>query len=259
MTQKKTEIIIVGTGRVARSLGLKLGEVGNPILGVWGRNKSTTLMLSNELKTHRVSELHKISSSSIVLVCVSDTAIEEVISQIPQEVKIAYTSGSVKLEDLSPRENIGVFYPLQTFSDNRSIDLSEVPFLIEARTKEFELELKQLAERLSSTVLIANSVDRYNLHIAAVMVNNFTNYLFLLAKDHLEEHHLNFDLLKPLIKETINKLDFLDPIDAQTGPAVRGDKDIVDKHINSISRPETKQIYQLFSELIEKEIKNHEL
>lgn len=252
---QKIDIIIIGTGRVAKSLGLKFNQTDSPIKGVWGRNKNAAFELSKELETCLIPSLQEIPKYSLVLICISDTAIEDVINQIPQGIKIAYTSGSIRLEDLSPREDLGVFYPLQTFSDNRPIDLSNVPFLIEATTKEFELELKQLAEELSSTVLIANSDDRYNLHIAAVMVNNFTNYLFLLAKDHLEEHHLNFDLLKPLIKETINKLDVLDPIDGQTGPAARGDKDIVEKHIQSITQRETQQVYQLFSELIEKRIK----
>lgn len=252
MTQQYTDIVIIGTGKVAKNLGRQFNQAGFPISGVWGRNKVNTQILSKELKTHSISDLHEIPMHSIALICVSDSAIKEIINQIPEGIKIAYTSGSVRLEDLPLRQNIGVFYPLQTFSDNRQIDFSEVPFLIESTTKEFELELKQIAERLSSTVLIATSDDRYNLHIAAVMVNNFTNYLFSLAKEHLDEHHLDFDLLKPLIKETINKLDVLDPKDAQTGPAIRGDKDIVNNHINSITRLETKQIYKLFSELIEK-------
>lgn len=259
MVQRKTDIIIIGTGRVAKNLGLQFNQIDYPIRGIWGRNKDNAIALSKELKTQPVINLSDISGPSIAIICVSDTAIAEIVNQIPQNVKIAYTSGSIMLENLPSREHIGVFYPLQTFSNDRSIDLSDVPFLIEARTTAFELELKQLAERLSSTVIIANSEDRYNLHIAAVMVNNFTNYLFFLAKNHLVEHHLNFNLLKPLIKETINKLDVLNPIDAQTGPAARGDRKIVEQHINSITNIETQQIYKLFSTLIEKRFNNYEL
>ncbi len=255
MGEQRPKIHIIGTGRVARSLGSKFKRVGFPISGVWGRDKDAVLTLSNELETQPISDLHRITLDALVMICVSDDAIAEIIDQLPKGIKMAYTSGSVRIKDLPFRKHLGVFYPLQTFSDNRSIDLSEVPFLIEATSESFALELKQLAQELSSTVLLTNSEDRYHIHIAAVMVNNFTNYLFLLAKDHLAKHYLDFDLLKPLIKETINKLDVLDPINAQTGPAVRGDKHIVEKHIHSISNIDTRRIYELLSAQIEKKFR----
>jgi predicted short-subunit dehydrogenase-like oxidoreductase (DUF2520 family) len=255
MVKTQRHIVIVGTGKVAWQLGLQLKHVGHIIDAVWGRDKTKARTLSETLGTKALSTLNKIPSKSLVLICVSDYAISDLISQIPNEIKTAYTSGSIRIEDLPNRENLGVFYPLQTFSQGRNINISAVPFLIEATTKTFENELKELAETLSSKVILANSQDRYNLHIAAVIVNNFTNFLCHLSEEHLKAHHLDFDLLKPLIKETVNKLDELSPIEAQTGPAARGDQNIIQKHLNSISRPETKQLYQLFSELIEKEIK----
>ena len=255
MVKNQLHIVIIGTGKVAHHLGLELKQKGHIIDGVWGRNQTKAKALSVALNTATIGSLNDLPEDSLALICVADGAISNVVSQIQNNIKIAYTSGSIRIEDLPIKKNLGVFYPLQTFSQDKSVDISVVPFLIEATTKEFETELKLLAETLSTKVIIANSQDRYNTHIAAVMVNNFTNFLYHLAEEHLKEHNLDFDLLMPLIKETVSKLDTLSPLEAQTGPATRGDKVIIQKHLDSITRPETKQLYQLFSELIEKEIK----
>ncbi len=254
MTEKQEHIAIIGTGKVAHHLGIQLKLSGHKIKNIWGRNEIKAKKLAELLETTTLSSLSDFPKNCLALICISDFAIGEVIAKLPKNIKIAYTSGSIKIEDLPHRENLGVFYPLQTFSQDKSVDISIVPFLIEATNKEFQTDLKRLAETLSSKVLIANSEDRYNTHIAAVMVNNFTNFLYHLAQKHLNEHKLDFDLLKPLIKETVNKLDSLSPLAAQTGPAARGDKNIIEKHLNSITNPETKKLYRLFSELIEKEI-----
>ncbi|WP_107039228.1 Rossmann-like and DUF2520 domain-containing protein [Brumimicrobium mesophilum] len=254
MTKKQEHIVIIGTGKVAHHLGLHLKKNGHLIKYVWGRDFTKAQKLSKTLETNVLKSLNTFPNDCLAMVCVADFAISEVISQLPSNIKIAYTSGSIRIEDLPTKKYLGVFYPLQTFSQNKSIDISKVPFLIEANEIEFQNDLKALGETLSSKVIIANSQDRYNTHIGAVLVNNFTNFLYHLAQQHLNEHNLDFDLLKPLIKETVEKLNTLSPIEAQTGPAARGDTNIIEKHINSIQNPQTKQLYRLFSELIDKEI-----
>ena len=258
MAKKQENIVIIGTGKLAQHLGLQLMRSGHKIKSVWGRDISKAKKLAKIFETTTIPSLEKFPQECLALVCVSDGAIVEVISELHKDVKVAYTSGSIRLEDITDRPNLGVFYPLQSFSEDRNVNISVVPFLIEATNNEFQGDLKRLAKSLSSKVIIANSEDRFNLHISAVMVNNFTNYIYYLAQKHLNEHNLDFNLLKPLIRETINKLDELTPLEAQTGPAVRGDKKIIEKHLNAISSPETKQVYSLFSELIDKEI-NYEL
>ena len=254
MARKQEHIVIIGTGKVAQHLGLQLMRSGHKIRNVWGRDISKAKRLAKLFETTTIPYLDKFPKDCLALVCVTDDAIEEVISELHRDIKVAYTSGSVRLEDLADRPNLGVFYPLQSFSDNRNVNISIVPFLIEATKNEFQEDLKRLAKSLSSKVIIANSEVRFNTHIAAVMVNNFTNFIYHQAQQHLNENKIDFNLLKPLIRETINKLDELTPLEAQTGPAVRGDKNIIEKHINSISSSETKQVYRLLSELIEKEI-----
>lgn len=254
MAKKEREIIILGTGKVAHQLGLQLSQVGHAISGVWGRTSKKAEHLSKKLKSKQLTSLKNISNEAIVLICVADSAIEKLLNEIPENCKIAYTSGSVRLEDLPTRKYLGVFYPLQTFSHGSKVDISKVPFLIESKNKAFEKELFSLAQSLSKKVKLANSKDRYDIHIAAVMVNNFTNYIYHLADKHLQERELSFDLLKPLMLETVNKLENLTPREAQTGPAVRGDQQIIEKHIASISDEKTKEVYKMLSELITQEM-----
>ena len=254
MAKKQEHIVIIGTGKVAHHLGLQLIRSGHKIKNVWGRDISEAKRLAKLFETNTIPSLDKFPKECMALVCVSDGAISEVVLQLHKDIKVAYTSGSIRIEDLPSRPYLGVFYPLQTFSHDRNVDISIVPFLVEATNIEFQDDLKRLGKSLSNKVIVANSEDRFNIHISAVMVNNFTNFIYHLAQENLNEHNLDFDLLKPLIKETINKLDYLSAKEAQTGPAVRGDKNIIEKHLNSITNPETKQVYRLFSELIEKEI-----
>ncbi|RFC54678.1 Rossmann-like and DUF2520 domain-containing protein [Brumimicrobium aurantiacum] len=252
MERAQNQIIIIGTGNIAHNLGLHLKRCNQEIKGVWGRDISKAKKLSQKLESSCLTDLNKIQSDDLAIICVSDVAIATVLSQINIETAVAYTSGSVKLNDLPQREKIGVLYPLQTFSKNRNIDISNVPFLIESENEHFKNELIALAETLSSKVIEANSDERYNIHIAAVMVNNFTNFLYYLSEKQMREHQLDFDLLLPLIRETVNKLDELSPAEAQTGPAKRGDKNIIEQHLKSIQDQDTQKVYRLMSELIQK-------
>src|SRR5690554_2410270 len=170
MTKKQEHIVIIGNGKVAHHLGLQLKNNGNNIKGVWARNKVGAKNLSNLLETEVISSLIDFPKRSLAIICVADHAIAEIVNQLAPNIKIAYTSGSVRIEDLPPRVYLGVFYPLQTFSQEKEVDISIVPFLIEATDKDFQNELQELAKTLSSRVIIANSEDRYNTHIAAVMV-----------------------------------------------------------------------------------------
>lgn len=257
MDMANKHITIIGTGKVAHQLGRSLASKGHVIDAVWGRTENKARELAQVLNTQSISSLHDVDLGSIAIICVSDGAIAEVVARLPASVKAAYTSGSIRLEDLPKRANLGVFYPLQTFSHGSAVNISEVPFLIEAHDAKFEEELFALANTISERVILANSIDRYNTHIAAVMVNNFTNFLFYLAEKHLKEHALDFDILKPLIKETVRKLDDFSPLDAQTGPAARNDQHVIQHHIQSISQPETKELYKLFSNFISKELEHH--
>lgn len=241
-------ISIIGTGNVAFHLGSAFLERGIQIKSFFGRNTEKASELANLLQAELCPSLENIEGD-LILICVSDDAIESVLAQLPTASKIAYTSGSVELQQFSQRKNVGVLYPLQSFSKDRKIELFEVPFLIEANTIEFAHELFDLAWQISRKVSFASSSERKVYHLAAVWMNNFTNHLIYQSKEILDKESLNWEFLLPLLKETVNKLDSMNPYDAQTGPARRNDQSIIQQHEKMLSGSQ-KEIYTLLTKSI---------
>lgn len=244
-------VSIAGTGNVATQLSRALKQHGVAIDAIYGRNPGHSDKLADSLGCEAVHDIARLPDSDLVLVCVSDDAIASVLGEIPSSYAVAYTSGSVRLQDMPQRSDLGVFYPLQTFSKQRTVDLFEVPFLVEAVNTEFAASLFDLAWMLSRKVQFASSEERKHLHLGAVMVNNFTNHLAYLAKTYLDRHQLDWELLKPLMAETQEKLKATDPFDAQTGPARRNDKATITEHISMLEGL-PKEIYDVISRSIRK-------
>ena len=240
---------IIGSGNVAWHLAHHLKNEGLTIDWIYSRNAITGNELGESLQVPFISTLEKVSTD-LALVCVNDDSIQSIIGQLPATVSIAYTSGTKPLADLlTGQSQIGVFYPLQTFSKEKALNLFEVPFFIEAENSVFAQQLFDLAWKLSRSVQFASSEERKYLHLSAVMVNNFTNHLFFLADDYLKKHDLDWNHLKPLIRETVSKLDSLSPFDAQTGPARRNDQITIDMQL-ALLNGESKELYRLFTESI---------
>ena len=151
--------------------------------------------------------------------------------------------------------NIGVLYPLQSFSKKTKISFSSVPLLIEASNGETLQQLKILAASLSKDINEVNSTNRLKIHVAATMVNNFTNHLYYLSNDFLTKEKSDyFHLLLPLIKQTAKKIKTNKPSDVQTGPAKRGDEKTIKKHLQVLEKySEQKKVYELFTSLIKKQ------
>ena len=150
------------------------------------------------------------------------------------------------------QKRAGVFYPLQSFSNDRNIDFSKIHICVESKIKTDLSILKNLAKCIKSSVFAVNTKQREQLHLAAVLINNFTNHLFLEAAEICKNNSLPFELLKPIIKETFEKLEILSPKNAQTGPAIRRDKKTINKHLKLIESPDLKSIYKVFTLAIQK-------
>ena len=247
---------IIGTGNVAFHLGNSFIERGIPIVSVYGRNLSKSKELANLWRCNVAESITEIETD-FVLVCVTDSSVEEVISQLPLGCKVAFTSGSIDLFSFSERKNTGVFYPLQTFSKEKSINIFEVPMLIEADSSDFAHELFDLAWVVSRNVHFASSVERKKYHLAAVWANNFTNHLIYSAKNYLDSESLNWQLLMPLLKETVDKLNYLNPYDAQTGPARRNDLQTIDSQ-DIMQEGMQKELYSLLSKSIQETYSKHD-
>ena len=197
-----------------------------------------------------VKDPSELPHEQLVIVCVPDDIIASILLKIPSDCPVAYTSGSVNLSKLPHRDDLGVFYPLQTFTKGSPLNIFEVPFFIEANDPDFAAKLFDLAWIVSRNVNYANSEDRKKLHLAAVFINNFTNHLAHISKNYLDKEELDFDHLKPLLKETARKLENQDPISIQTGPARRKDREIINEHIDALEDPIQKEIYRLISKSI---------
>jgi len=206
-----------------------------------------------KVDTIRVTEinsrkLENIPKADITILAVSDDAIAEVSSKIKNSL-VVHTSGSFSMNDLKNRNNKGVFYMLQTFSKDKEIDFSKVPFCLEAENKTDYLLLEKLAKTIGVKIYTINSKQRKALHVAAVFVNNFTNHLYKVGNDICEENKVPFEILYPLIDETAQKIKKLSPEKAQTGPAVRNDEETVKNHLELLNNKQQK-IYTMITKSI---------
>jgi predicted short-subunit dehydrogenase-like oxidoreductase (DUF2520 family) len=187
-------------------------------------------------------------------VAVPDHSLPEVLKKIEcnDSAIITHTAGSIGM-NVFPKHfrNKGIFYPLQTFSNRREPDLSSVPFFIEASNVSSEGVLKKLAESISNSVYLSDTEHRRLLHLAAVFVSNFTNHMFTTGKNISLLAGFPFEVLKPLILETVGKALEIGPENAQTGPALRNDLNTIEKHLDLLSfSPEQKAIYDLITKSI---------
>lgn len=249
-------VSIVGTGNVADHLGSALLNQGIKIINVYGRNEIEAKRLAEKWNCTIATQLDTLNGD-LLLVCVSDDAIDSIISALPNDSFIAFTSGTIDLNSLSRKTNVGVFYPLQTFTKDRELNFFEIPFLIESDSADFSQRLFDLAWKLSRKVLFADSAARKQYHLAAVWVNNFTNHMVYQAKKQLDKNNLNWELLNPLLNETVTKLAKMDPFTAQTGPARRGDLNTISSHEKLIDGIQ-KEMYQLISKSIIETYTDHD-
>jgi len=243
--------IIIGSGNVAQHL-IQAFQKSDAIdlLQVFSRQKEDVSHLVDSSKI--TNEWDKISEAAIYIIAVSDNAIAEVSSNLPFKNRLViHTSGSLSITELNAKNRRGVFYPLQTFTKGKEVDFTAIPVCLESEFDDDYTILEDLAEALKSKHYLISSSQRKSLHVAAVFVNNFTNHLYQIGKDICGEHQLPFEILKPLIAETANKVQSLSPLDAQTGPAKRHDQNTIDAHLAILTDTTQKEIYKILTQSIQ--------
>ena len=248
-------VVIIGAGNLATQLALSLHEKGIRVKQVYSRKTESASELAGKVNAGFTNDLSQLLlETDLYIIAVKDSAIQEVLEnlRLKDDQLIVHTAGSVPMNILEGfSANYGVFYPLQTFSKSRRIDFSDIPICIEANHPFNMLKLEKLGEMLSSSVNQINSEERKTLHLAAVFVNNFVNHLYAVGADILHDKKLDFDLLKPLIRETAEKIVSLHPIDAQTGPAKRNDQNTIQTQLKMLQdKPEFQKIYSFATESI---------
>ncbi|PWS31287.1 Rossmann-like and DUF2520 domain-containing protein [Pedobacter paludis] len=248
------KIAILGSGNVATHLSKALKAIGEDVVQVYSPNLEHAKLLADELQASSVNHLEQvIGDADFYVVCVKDDAIATVATGLKDvDGLVVHTSGTTDLETLSSTlKNTGVFYPLQTFSKHKEISFNNIPLCLEANSEaNFEI-LNLLANKLSNQVYQLDGEKRKVLHLAAVFACNFTNHLYTLANQLLEKNNLDFEIIRPLIAETADKVMVNLPENVQTGPAVRKDEITINKHLSMLADlPELQEIYQTLSSSI---------
>jgi predicted short-subunit dehydrogenase-like oxidoreductase (DUF2520 family) len=247
---KGPRIVIVGAGNVAFHFSIALHAAGYDIVQVYNR----TLHSAELLAINHINEID--TSSDVLIFALNDNVLSDTIGKIKFCGQLAlHTSGSLPIDIFSGKTDFyGVIYPLQTLSKSRQINMKEVPLLIEANSSRELSNLMSMAKAISARVIITDSLQRRQIHLSAVFASNFVNHMYVIANDLMKKSGFSYELLKPIILETAMKaLEFASPMDAQTGPAVRMNKDIIEKHKEMLSRnEELQQLYTLISNHITK-------
>lgn len=248
--------VFIGAGNLATHLSAEFQKKGFRIEQIYSRTEKSAKALAQKLQTKYTTIVQEIiRDADIYVVVLKDSVYEDVLPHLNIKNKfLVHCSGSMPLSSLQKySSNIGVFYPLQTFSKNRKVNFSEIPVFIEANSPENEKKLTELAGKISGRVLVVNSEKRLNLHISAVFACNFVNHFYTIAGEVLKSKEIPFEVLKPLIQETAFKVQEMMPAAAQTGPAVRFDENIISKHLEELEIfPQFRKLYKNVSESIYK-------
>lgn len=244
------QLVLVGTGNVATHLFKAFQQ--SPVVQVVqvvGRSKASLAPFA--VHTAVTTDSAHLLPADVYVLAVSDNAIATVAATLPvNNAVVVHTSGSVPMEALQKHRRHGVFYPLQTFSKNKTIAFSDIPLCLEASDEETMQLLEQLAQSISQQQYRLNSTQRGALHTAAVFVCNFVNHLYQVGYEITANNQLPFEILLPLIKETATKVEGMAPYEAQTGPAKRNDTQTITTHLERLHTTHHKEIYTLLTEAI---------
>jgi predicted short-subunit dehydrogenase-like oxidoreductase (DUF2520 family) len=249
------KIAIIGAGNVASHLADVLQAYAD-IVQIASRTAESSARLASLVKSSRgveaITDLRRLRADcDLYLIAVNDDSIREVVDNTPDFRGIwAHTSGSVSMDVFAGKKsNYGVFYPLQTFSRDVPVTFSEIPMLIEGSSAMVREALIALAGKISATVRTVDSKTREAIHVAAVFACNFANLMWLEADRLLQPEGLDIKFMLPLLRATLSKLELKSPRDAMTGPARRGDIDVIKKHLNSLP-DDLKPVYSLLTDKI---------
>ncbi len=247
------KVTLIGAGNLATQLGKSLKKAGVIISQVYSRTEDSARTLAELLEAEWLTDIKALrDEADIYIFSVKDSVLNELISEVCKsrgEKLFLHTAGSMPMSCFEGKAlHYGVFYPMQTFSKAKDVDFERIPVFIEGNSIETEDVIKSLANKLSQRVIRLSSADRKYLHLAAVWACNFTNYCYTVASDILSEHGIPFDVMLPLINETTEKIQKISPKEAQTGPAVREDRNVISKQLELMNgKEDLQELYQMLS------------
>lgn len=244
-------VSIIGSGNVAFHLISALKKAPEiKLMQVCARDKKNIQHLVDS--TQIISNIEDLETVDVCIIAVSDAAISKVSESIKFENKIvAHTSGSIAMKDLYAKNRRAVFYPLQTFSIHKEVDFSKIPICLEVENSDDYEIVEKIARSISKIAYSIDTEQRKALHVSAVFVNNFVNELYEVGYEICRENNISFDILKPLIKETAEKIQTLTPTEAQTGPAKRKDQQTIATHLDFLKDQKMRDLYTLMTQSIQ--------
>ncbi len=248
-------ITLIGAGNVGHHLAFVLKESGHTIQQIFSRKYHKAYGLAKKVGAKATNQLKNVrDEADFYIIAVKDDAIESVSEQLHVSGIVAHTSGSASILRLKKHEHFGSFYPLQTFRKKQPADWTSIPFCIDGNTSKTEKTLYQLAQTVNKNVYYIDDAQRQTLHLAAVVINNFTNHLLGIAQEITTSKNIPFDLLVPLLHETIRKATIHPPFEIQTGPAIRKDVKTIEKHVSLLENPLYEQLYRDFTKSIQSKL-----
>ena len=254
MMSSKISVVVVGSGNVAEAVAIAVAECPTLDLHeVVARNADRATEVARLAGTEWCADLSQATDADLYIIAVSDRAVEDVAAKLRRREGsvVVHTAGSVEMEALGDG-NRGVLYPFQTFTAGRRVDFTAVPLFVEGCDEDVTQAIEDVANLLSQRVYRANSKRRREIHLTGVLACNFVNALYSMATDLLDEREgLPFDVLRPLIEETAAKaINAEHPRNVQTGPAVRGDKAVAERHTAMLDDENQKELYKLLTDYI---------
>ncbi len=246
------KVSIIGSGNVAHHLARAFETSPEAhLLQILVRDPANAKNFP--FKDKIIHNIDNLLEADLYIIAVSDSAVTSVSESLKFTGRmVAHTSGSIPLTGLNAKNRRGVFYPLQTFSKEKAIDFHEVPLCLESENPADYDILEKAANAISRNIFSINSEQRKALHVAAVFASNFTNHMYVLAAELCEQHEVPFEILQPLIRETANKVQTLNPLQAQTGPAIRHDLSTIDAHLQMLHDQDYTTIYKMLTQSIQK-------
>lgn len=247
------KVALVGAGNLATNLAVALQEAGHTIVQVFSRTRQSAELLAERVGTSAITDLHQLASDAdLYIVSISDSALSTLdYSAFPPQALVVHTAGSIPM-DVIPLSRRGVFYPMQTFSRQRIVDFSDIPIFVEASSEDDTTFLLDFARTINNKVYRLSSADRIYLHLAAVYCSNFVNHCYAMSEEILRQHGLPFSVMLPLVDEVAAKVHQVSPQEAQTGPAIRHDYNVIRHHLALLEdQPRLQEIYEIMSESIQ--------
>ncbi len=249
-------VVLIGAGNLATHLGKALKKSEISILQVYSRTFNAASSLAKELNCEATNDINLVKKDAQVYIfAVKDSALDTLIPPVARlnpKALFLHTAGSMPMQIFkSYVSNYGVLYPMQTFSKTREVDFSTIPCFIESSSEENMTQIRGIATRITNLVYELSSEKRQYLHLAAVFACNFTNHLYTLSAEILQKEGIPFSVMNSLIDETAYKVHALSPLQAQTGPALRYDRNVIETQLNLLKNyPLIQEIYELLSKSI---------